>query len=130
MFCSKCGNRNDSENQFCAKCGYSIQGGNSGNGKNTAALICGIIGLLFCLSGIFGYEEIIHRLQEEAQEFGLGFIAFGAVFIQVILGIVALCLSLSVRKTIKSNMSIASIILAIAIFLISAVEIFLIVNYQ
>lgn len=132
MYCSNCGKEVDKNAVICIHCGCALNNNThvkkgNGHGKGIASMVLGIIGIFFSLAAFGNLDDLSYVLYDDAgYKFGY---ALGTILIQTILAIIAICLSVSERKTEKNGFNTAGFWLSIAIFALDAIQFISIIAY-
>ena len=135
MYCPNCGNKLDEDMDVCLKCGRfiiknkkkKIVSHNKGQGMGIASMILAMVSLFISLRVLF-----YNHAEFEAFDSSLTtiFYLFSCLFIELILGIVALVLSLISRREKSSFFNFVGLFGAMISFCVMAIVALMIISYR
>lgn len=135
MYCPNCGNKLDEDMDVCLKCGRfiiknkkkKIVSHNKGQGMGIASMILAMVSLFISLRVLF-----YNHAEFEAFDSSLTtiFYLFSCLFIELILGIVALVLSLISRREKSSFFNFVGLFGAMISFCVMAIVALMVISYR
>ena len=135
MYCPNCGNKLDEDMDVCLKCGRfiiknkkkKIVSHNKGQGMGIASMILAMVSLFISLRVLF-YNHAEFEVFDSSVT--TVFYLFSCLFIELILGIVALVLSLISRREKSSFFNFVGLFGAMISFCVMAIVALMIISYR
>lgn len=135
MYCPNCGNKLDEDMDVCLKCGRFIMKNkkkkivshNKGQGMGIASMILAMVSLFISLRVLF-YNHAEFEVFDSSVT--TVFYLFSCLFIELILGIVALVLSLISRREKSSFFNFVGLFGAMISFCVMAIVALMVISYR
>ena len=135
MYCPNCGNKLDEDMDVCLKCGRfiiknkkkKIVSHNKGQGMGIASMILAMVSLFISLRVLF-YNHAEFEVFDSSVT--TVFYLFSCLFIELVLGIVALILSLISRREKSSFFNFVGLFGAMISFCVMAIVALMIISYR
>lgn len=135
MYCPNCGNKLDEDMDVCLKCGRfiiknkkkKIVSHNKGQGMGIASMILAMVSLFISLRVLF-YNHAEFEVFDSSVT--TVFYLFSCLFIELILGIVALVLSLISRREKSSFFNFVGLFGAMISFCVMAIVALMVISYR
>ncbi len=135
MYCPNCGNKLDEDMDVCLKCGRfiiknkkkKIVSHNKGQGMGIASMILAMVSLFISLRVLFYNHAEFEAFDSSLMTI---FYLFSCLFIELILGIVALVLSLISRREKSSFFNFVGLFGAMISFCVMAIVALMVISYR
>ena len=135
MYCPNCGNKLDEDMDVCLKCGRFIMKNkkkkivshNKGQGMGIASMILAMVSLFISLRVLFYNHAEFEAFDSSVTTF---FYLFSCLFIELILGVVALVLSLISRREKSSFFNFVGLFGAMISFCVMAIVALMVISYR
>ena len=135
MYCPNCGNKLDEDMDVCLKCGRfiiknkkkKIVSHNKGQGMGIASMILAMVSLFISLRVLFYNHAEFEVFDSSVMTV---FYLFSCLFIELVLGIVALVLSLISRREKSSFFNFVGLFGAMISFCVMAIVALMIISYR
>lgn len=135
MYCPNCGNKLDEDMDVCLKCGRFIMKNkkkkivshNKGQGMGIASMILAMVSLFISLRVLFYNHAEFEAFDSSLMTI---FYLFSSLFIELILGIVALVLSLISRREKSSFFNFVGLFGAMISFCVMAIVALMVISYR
>lgn len=135
MYCPNCGNKLDEDMDICLKCGRFIMkkkkkktaSHNKGQGMGIASMILAMVSLFISLRVLF-YNHAEFEVFDSSVT--TVFYLFSCLFIELVLGVVALVLSLISRREKSSFFNFVGLFGAMISFCVMAIVALMIISYR
>lgn len=135
MYCPNCGNKLDEDMDVCLKCGRFIiknkkkktASHNKGQGMGIASMILAMVSLFISLRVLF-YNHAEFEVFDSSVT--TVFYLFSCLFIELVLGVVALVLSLISRREKSSFFNFVGLFGAMISFCVMAIVALMVISYR
>ena len=135
MYCPNCGNKLDEDMDVCLKCGRfiiknkkkKIVSHNKGQGMGIASMILAMVSLFISLRVLFYNHAEFEAFDSSVTTF---FYLFSCLFIELVLGVVALVLSLISRREKSSFFNFVGLFGAMISFCVMAIVALMVISYR
>ena len=135
MYCPNCGNKLDEDMDVCLKCGRFIMKNkkkkivshNKGQGMGIASMILAMVSLFISLRVLF-YNHAEFEVFDSSVT--TVFYLFSCLFIELVLGVVALVLSLISRREKSSFFNFVGLFGAMISFCVMAIVALMVISYR
>lgn len=135
MYCPNCGNKLDEDMDVCLKCGRfiiknkkkKIVSHNKGQGMGIASMILAMVSLFISLRVLFYNHAEFEAFDSSLMTI---FYLFSSLFIELVLGVVALVLSLISRREKSSFFNFVGLFGAMISFCVMAIVALMVISYR